>query len=1566
MPIFDDFEFTGELERSFSGIGKTRFSADLEGAAESSGGGRGAGSGVGVAAFAAAGRVFGAAASARIGSGQRDAARFGGAVSRRIGESKRDPSAFGRRIAETIGGHRRSAEQWGRAAARAFIASAGIVGGASGAATGRLPTGQLISVSGGRALVVPGGGVDSSVEIEKRRASDFEKARKEQASQQAFFNSEYDKAERERLKAESERLKKEEEIRKAYAARDKELNEQRNKEIASAYSERNSVIAQAERKRESEIDAAFAERKSLRAAENKAIADQTRREILENERLDKTRDDYAKREQARQRERVRQISGLDRGGIFGFGSGRTARTSGRQRATLSDSAYFSLPGQRSRFFGSLGRGFGSARGFGIGGIAAAGLTVYGIGQLADLSQSLIEASAQFETFERTVRATEFSAEAAGERWQRLLDIAEQTVGIDVTGLVRFNSIMRAAGIEAGRVDSVLLSVVKSVSELGRPSYVAVEAMQQFTDAITQSHLTVRDWRAIVSRVPQFLGAASVALGAGVRSVNDFRAASDALGISISEAVLRSLEQLQTTAVGLQGTYVAAVDRFNEAFFVLRASLGEGLKDAVTPIIRGITAEIQNMNDAIEGNRSFFDIVFRDANPLGRAILGREGLAGYFAGIGNYAALPVTLSVAAGSIRDESLGRILGAAGIEGRGADELAYAESLIPLLQDRIRFSEALNRLDSESEAQRRSAINQISVLNERFREAGTSAVALQEIRINIAVAGRRDLLSEIERINERISEFTKLRDASLTEVSRDRYADQIQEQTELLSARNEELAKFNLFIERSDPDVFTELTRPVSGVSGIATDESIDRALEIIESSAFREAAERLRIREQFAGDLPGLRSYVNSLVEGFQAAEEAQVRLGQGIEAQASAGEAILQSATNKLTLDESGLETSHQTLQIAQQEFRVAEARNKEAERAAEARQREIERAAEARQREQSDLLQRQRGVAISNFEELLESGVFQGQVLVDLIAELQENLDALSPLDLRDDDNIAYFNQLISAAQRYQREQQRILERRQQLQQSVLSEEADRQFEEDLRTGILDPAKERDRLTGELDRTRQEQLRLARVPVPELGAQGEADLQAALTDESTVERRLALAERQVSRNQEIASQQQDAADRAAAAADRRRESAQSALDDLNIEAFGRAIETLTIPLASVREGFLGIAETINADYRRAVVDLAKTGTEAAEAEVTRLERVRGLLRGYIGLLNRAIDAEERRRREAERALEQRQRAYRDALELEELYQDARRLGFTDAVSALEFSRLEEFEVIKDATEAAIREEERLNNERIRLAERAARQYQRIWERAYEGIAETAIDALFDTDLDFGERLTRVAQEGLKDLASFYISQQLNSSGGGSSGGTNLPGLLQSVLGGGSAAQTALSGGSSAAGVPGVDSFIPGFEVGTTGAAQAGGGSALGGLASSALTDVVLPIAIADRLVSTRETGSLVGNLLQGAYEDILRPGFSFISRLFHDPQSDRYAYRQGSNIARAFEADHPDARRNARDFADNFSQGFLSESQNALGGGDLNIIINLGENDDAIIRYTVRQRELMEQGQIEVP
>lgn len=181
-----------------------------------------------------------------------------------------------------------------------------------------------------------------------------------------------------------------------------------------------------------------------------------------------------------------------------------------------------------------------------------------------------------------------------------------------------------------------------------------------------------------------------------------------------------------------------------------------------------------------------------------------------------------------------------------------------------------------------------------------------------------------------------------------------------------------------------------------------------------------------------------------------------------------------------------------------------------------------------------------------------------------------------------------------------------------------------------------------------------------------------------------------------------------------------------------------------------------------------------------------------------------------------------------------------------------------------------------------------------------VTDTAIDAIFQRNISFGDALSQMAQKSLKEFANFYIREHIFGKGGGAT-----------------------------------------IHVGS--ATAAGAGVALGGA----------------RLLFPQEFNNL--------FEEI---GKSFslkaVQKLFHDPVSDLYAQAKGAEVVRAFDTDHPDARRNARDFADNFSDGFLRQAN--VGGNDvINITINVADlinnSDDGIVQLSVRMKDLEEQGQL---
>ena len=205
-------------------------------------------------------------------------------------------------------------------------------------------------------------------------------------------------------------------------------------------------------------------------------------------------------------------------------------------------------------------------------------------------KGFLDAAASMQTFEKTLTVTEGSAEAAASRLAHLTETAKTLVGIDLQALIKYNAILRAGGLEAERVDSVLESVAKSMAELGKPVEVTRRLLEQFSQAINGNRIEALDFKTILSELPQFLPAARRAFGEGVTVIEDFRNAVSKAGLSPKEGILQVIEELNRSAkgIGLEN-YRAQTEKLSETFFQMQAQLGEHLLPLFIRLISRVTA-----------------------------------------------------------------------------------------------------------------------------------------------------------------------------------------------------------------------------------------------------------------------------------------------------------------------------------------------------------------------------------------------------------------------------------------------------------------------------------------------------------------------------------------------------------------------------------------------------------------------------------------------------------------------------------------------------------------------------------------------------------------------------------------------------------------------------------------------------------------------------------------------------------------------------------------------------------------------------------------------------------------
>ena len=1171
---------------------------------------------------------------------------------------------------------------------------------------------------------------------------------------------------------------------------------------------------------------------------------------------------------------------------------------------------FSAYSPGASFYGGAGAGFGSlALGgtrLGIGGGLALGGGLFAVGALKELSQELITASSSFESFERTVRATEQTSEDAAIRWQRLLEIANETVGIDIQGIVRWNSQLRVVGVEADRVDAIIRGVTKTVSELGGGVHVTVEALAQLTDGIVRNHLTVRDWRAIVGRIAPILGAMSTALGYNIRSLDDFREAVKANNITIGEGLIRSLEQLDRTAVGLQGTYIAATDRVNEASFKLKATLGEGFKDSLTPILFGYADALNAINDALEKNpveriqqRIASLTTQRDAAPAGS--IDRQAAENAIRAERANLAIERQQAVDAAreqlrSLRTTRLNPLRSRIETTRQELAQGFFEQELADGTTEQYPLTDAQIRTWTQNLQIRETTLTRLVArergLQQTLRElgVGTGATSVGALRTLEADARASQRPQREQPTPVSLGYFAELTQSTAyqEEVIRQQLQSRGGDFALQLSDIEKQITTKISEIQNAVPEQTEQQTASQQQiVQGLQTELDLLytklRVLKELAQEQKRETDETLRSQTAFrrASETANLSIYQQRVTtEGFDPQQLSDLR--NQIAQERSGIQAILRTATEgTLSKDAQGtVDAAETNIQFLQRLIAIQEA------------QKELETSIAQQQSEFANrgTLETERRLVQSRYGEGTQNRIRELQTQqTEQLAEREQLLISLGEQNTAE----GFDPQQLSD-----------------LRNQIAQERADIQ-------AILNTATE-----GTLSKD----------------AQGTVD--AAETNIQFLQRLVAIQEAQKELETSIAQQQSEFANRGTLETEKRLvqsrygEDTQNRIRELQADRSAQLAEREQL-LISLGEQNTETKRNQLAELERQIrltqdlITLNQTALKTEEDALARQFQIRRELKQYdLDVLKTRRDAT---RRSIERRVEpfyatDADRPDYSNVELPDFIQDYNRslarqrridaqieadiereaLRQRASGSLTIFGELNQYhpdyERLKGLYDDYMDHRQRAEREDLQRQRRYARQYQRIWENTFSSIADVAIESIFDRSLSFTDALSGIASSTLKDLAGYYLNQFLD--GGNASG----------LIGSGTAA---------------------------------GAGVALGG----------------SLLLFPQQFSAL--------FEEIGK-SFNFLGdvpKLFHSSESDLYAAVLGARTQRAIEGDSPTAHQNARDFSDNFSQGFQSAARETQRGDSvpldtpLTIQVNFGNSENAMIEIGASLRDLIEKGLI---
>ena len=515
------------------------------------------------------------------------------------------------------------------------------------------------------------------------------------------------------------------------------------------------------------------------------------------------------------------------GGIFQDQAGRLREANGRYTAASVGIR------ELTTGFGGAGRGatqftesvqlanrgtgvFSSSLGNLQGILAGLGIAVV-THQLTQFSVESIRAAGSLDQLVRATTQIEGSAEAAEERIEALIQVANLP-GLQFEPLVRYSNRLRAAGIAGEDVDKILLTVGQTVVSLGGSAATAELAMEQLIQAFQLGKIDMRDFRTVIQQIPGFMEAAADVHGVEA-NIEGLREAFNGLGGSLRDLLIPIFDELNRRfEAPPSDSYIVAIDTLENAFKLAQASLGglllptvvqtaqaltvffeairggtknlESLPEPIQEIIRGAVAlydGLQNVTESVGGvfSPSVRELASQLAGLLGAVLELTGALYNALEPIlkGVYAVLGTVVAAVAQLVDHITLlvgGLTTAVEWVSQFWTEEERATASTDKLSEATEKLAEAQDKLGSSGDAQRanlrelQTELDETNARIERYTQrleaadaAGVSNRSTQQFERLLATAKARvtELESEIQRLTETYGGATAALDANATE---------------------------------------------------------------------------------------------------------------------------------------------------------------------------------------------------------------------------------------------------------------------------------------------------------------------------------------------------------------------------------------------------------------------------------------------------------------------------------------------------------------------------------------------------------------------------------------------------------------------------------------------------------------------------------------------------------------------------------------------------------------------------------------------------------------------------------
>ena len=226
----------------------------------------------------------------------------------------------------------------------------------------------------------------------------------------------------------------------------------------------------------------------------------------------------------------------------------------------------------------------------VGGIGIAELAFH----IQQFATNSVRAAAELQGFQRGLQIIEGTN--APQRLEELIAVANLP-GLQLAQLINYNNRLRAIGLSAEEVDSILLTTGQTILAMGGTSDIAAQAVEQLVQALQTNTVSLQDFRSIAQRIPGFYQAIAATHDVEA-SIDGFRVAVDNAGGSVKDALLPVMDELaRRFGSPPADSYVVAIDGLQNSFFLLQAEIGNNL----LPVIARAATGLSQFFDAIREN-----------------------------------------------------------------------------------------------------------------------------------------------------------------------------------------------------------------------------------------------------------------------------------------------------------------------------------------------------------------------------------------------------------------------------------------------------------------------------------------------------------------------------------------------------------------------------------------------------------------------------------------------------------------------------------------------------------------------------------------------------------------------------------------------------------------------------------------------------------------------------------------------------------------------------------------------------------------------------------------------------